>query len=334
MRVKVPFLAHYHGNTRQRPASKENVAWAETEVDLPVIRRRDMELVFVDGEGDRVRLDQDRAYAFDGFYWATPEACCAESHWGLHDWRGDWRRKKSGLRNFDADRMQDFAVRAFEFRFFDRLPSSVVYSRTTSNYTAYRPGNEIEWDDTPIIEGRVRDYYLRNMVVAEDTVYCRIEPPVLGEAKPPYGKRPAWHRRIFTPLGGQGDPVIDFEAAYAKALTIASVPESQSADPDRQPFFKPIDGYPVDNAKRTVQALFGALFGMHPWLKRHPWSKKSAKDEFLASLEGLRKLWLASYSNLTDETADAAAEAMLALADAHEDVRTILEAWLDRPISL
>lgn len=59
-----------------------------------------------------------------------------------------------------------------------RIPFKGFRSANPNNFRYFKPGDHVTWDDRSIIEPRAARYYRGNLLVAGDTVYCRIEPRV------------------------------------------------------------------------------------------------------------------------------------------------------------
>ncbi|MCZ7861021.1 hypothetical protein O9X98_06345 [Agrobacterium salinitolerans] len=84
--LKVQFLNHYCGDTKNHLEVRERMAWAETEVEVQWTEAKNMELVFLEGRGNREHLDFDRVWSFDGHYWAVAEATNNTQYHHLRAW--------------------------------------------------------------------------------------------------------------------------------------------------------------------------------------------------------------------------------------------------------
>ena len=189
----------------------------------------------------------------------------------------------------------------------------------------------VTWNDQSKIEAKVRKYYQRNLLVANEVVYYRIETPVVGRAESHYGRDIL--RRVFTPFGGFGDPILNYEKAWAAANEIAKSREwhPNSYFPRPEPFFRPIDGYGLDPLLRQVRACFIEMFNRSGWLASQRMERR--KSPRLPAFGKLHDLWLENYDNLTDEVLDEATELMLPFAG-KGPIAGLLHAWTDRPIQL
>jgi hypothetical protein len=330
MLLNIQFLTHYHGGTPNLPRPRELMAWAETEVDIGHVPERDMELTFLEGRGNRGLYDLDRAFSCEGKYWAVVEATnTTDFHWMNREYMHPHRKPgPNGLRNFGTEAQREFSWRAFEYRMMPRQPSKGFRAVNPYNFRSFRPLN-VEWSDLDVIKARVNAYYAENLLIAGDTVYCRIDPPCVGDHIPAYENLIARReRRLFTPYGGFGDLIVDFEKAYEAAYSVDSPTELKHARKERAPFFNPIPGYESDPIARGVRALFLSVFGLNTWLVP---SAKFPQNE--KALEALRSLWQSSLPYLSEAILDEAAEIMLSVAKA-SDHQAICERWLDRPVHL
>ncbi|MCS4089322.1 hypothetical protein [Rhizobium sp. BK176] len=331
MLIKVQFLNHYEGKTKNQPRNMERMAWADTEVDIDCIPAGELELVFLEGRGDRETLDFDRAYAFDGKYWAVAEAANnTHFHSMRHTYLPSERCKPvaNGLTNFGQEGQRSFSWRAFEYKLMPRQPKKGFRVAEPFNFRNYRPFGRSTWDDIETIEPRANAYYRDNLLIAGDTVYCRIEPPCLAEPLMFEFMNDRHEQRIFTPYGGFGDPIVDFETTYAAACAVDSPGELRHARKERPPFFNPIEDHQHDPVRRGVRALFLRVFGLRPWLAPAAKNPKAA-----AAVDALYTLWQKSMPYLSDEALDEAAEIMMGVAK-DDAMRALLEKWLDRPVCL
>lgn len=218
-----------------------------------------------------------------------------------------------------------FAWKAFQFRLFDRHPAPNVYSMEPQHFRLYKPGEAVEWDDTPKIEKRAAKFYRENLLVAGDRVFCRVEYPCLYTRSRSY--RPDY-TRILTPFGGFGDPLIEFETAYAVARDIASTGRGYRGQATVS--YDTTSGeVPGDGLERFVRACFGDLFGSHPWYGRGRECLLTPADR--KSLPALHKLWRDNFDNMTPTVLDTAVEMMMPFARKSGFERR-LQDWLDRPI--
>ncbi|MCV9964847.1 hypothetical protein OIU34_23420 [Pararhizobium sp. BT-229] len=328
--LKVQFLNHYCGDTKNHLEVRERMAWAETEVEVQWTDAKNMELAFLEGRGDREQLDFDRVWSFDGHYWAVVEATNNTKYHRLTAWYVPPDREKpdeNGIVNFRQDEQRGFAWRAFEFRLMPRIPSKGFRAANPDNFRYFKPGKKVKWDDRSTIEPRAASYYQENLLVAGDTVYCRIDPPCIGEREDFELFRISREQRVFTPFGGMGDPLIDYDKAYAAALAVADPSElAKAKKKDRLPFFSPIEDYNHDLARRAVRAHFLCLFGQSPWL-----TIKAKEPKTSEVFDALHTLWQSNCLAMTDAVLDEAAEIMLDIAKTDE-IRRVCQRWLDRPI--
>ncbi|MCZ7861020.1 hypothetical protein O9X98_06340 [Agrobacterium salinitolerans] len=132
---------------------------------------------------------------------------------------------------------------------------------------------------------------------------------------------------MFTPFGGMGDPLIDFDKAYSDALAVANPSElAKAKKKDRLPFFSPIADYDHDLDRRAVRAHFLNLFGQTPWL-----TIRAKEPRTSEAFDTLHALWQSNCLSLTDAVLDEAAEIMHDIAKAGE-IRNVCQRWLDRPV--
>lgn len=331
MLVKVQFLNHYEGKTEKQPRNMERIAWAETEVDIDCILAGDLELVFLEGRGDRETLDFDRVYAFDDKYWAVAEAANNTHAHRMRRPHLPLERCKPGphgLTNFDQEGQRGFSWRAFEYRLMPRQPKKGFRIAEPFNFRNYRPFGRSVWDDFEAIEQRANAYYRDNLLIAGDTVYCRIEPPCLADPVIYKIMNLRHEQRIFTPYGGFGDPIVDYRKAYAAACAVDSPEELRHARKERPPFFKPIDDYQHDPIRRGVRALFMNIFGLQPWLTPTAKNPKAAE-----AIDALYALWQRSLPYVSDDALDEAAEIMMGVSK-DKAMTSLFEQWLDRPVCL
>jgi hypothetical protein len=328
--LKVQFLNHYCGDTKNHLEVRERMAWAETDVEVQWTDPKNMELVFLEGFGDQEHLDLDRVWSFGGHYWAAADATNHTAYHRLRAWYIPPKRNKpdeNGIVNFSQDEQREFSWRAFEFRLMPRIPFKGFRSANPDNFRNFKPGRNVTWDDRPTIEARAAKYYRDNLLVAGETVYCRIDAPCLGERIVDEIFHFSLLQRVFTPFGGMGDPLMDFDKASTAAREVADPSELATAKKnDRLPFFSPIDDYDCDPARRAVRAYFGNLFGQNPWFKIREKDPKSSEV-----YTALHALWQLNCLSLTDAVLDEAAEIMLEMAKTVE-IKSVCERWLDRPI--
>jgi hypothetical protein len=334
MKIDVQFLTLFHGTTRQDLYRKrERYVWASTEVDLEEVPTHLMEVVLRDGLPSEMKVSDDKVYAYDGHYWALVETT-NESIRGL---KGDFGwvhggAAAKGLKNFDRDHQRQFSWRAFGFKFFSRQPCGFAFATQGSAMKNYRPGDDIQWDDTPEIEARVRRYYEENLIVSEKLAYCRIETPCFASGSlDPSGRRSSAHGRVFTPYGGFGDPVIDYGKASITTERWRDLRDKKWRDRGSSALlFNPIEDYPEhDPLFRGTRALFFDLFNQNGWQRnQRPIQKAQRAQAFSA----LKTLWLERYQSVDDDLLDEVADLMLVLADDGGAARASIESWIDRPM--
>lgn len=333
MKIDLQFLTLFHGNARQDYQTRERYVWASTEVELEDVPARLLEVVLRDGLASDMKVSDDKVYAYDGHYWALVETT-NESTRGLKRSFG-WvygGPAAKGLKNFDRDHQRQFSWHAFGFRFFSRQPCSYAFATEGSAMKNYRPGDDIQWDDTPEIEARVRRYCEENIIISDKLAYCRIDTPcyVIGGSDA-MGRRNAPNGRVFTPYGGFGDPVIDFSKA-----TITTGRWRDLRDPNWRErgssalYFNPIEDYPDhDPLFRRTRAMFFDLFSQNGWQRnQRPVQKAKRAQAFSA----LKTLWLDRYQSVDDALLDEASDLMLVLADEGSVERAAIEAWIARPM--
>jgi hypothetical protein len=314
MKISIQFLTHFFGNTKQDTSSRERFNWASADVDLQVVSSGATELVLSDGRFE--------VFAYDGDYWVmieeTNEICRDNRGSYGSSWYGETKTK--GVKNFIKEAQRQFAWNAFAFKFLERIPAGFAYTSNPETLKNYRPGDDIEWDETPVIVERVRRYYEQNLVIMDDIVYCRIEPP-----------RYVREGRIFTPFGGFGDPVIDFAKAVPKTDLIRDwFDRGWRARGDSKLFFNPIPEREDDALARRTRALFYDVFSQKAWFRTNGATLSGRRG---AAFQKLKDLWLARYESINDDVLDEASELMFVLASG-DDQRKMIEEWIDRPIGV
>ncbi|MCS4089414.1 hypothetical protein [Rhizobium sp. BK176] len=333
MKIDIQFLTLFHGNTKQDYHTKERYVWASTEVELEEVPARLMEVVLRDALASDMGVSDDKVYAYDGHYWALVETT-NESTRGLKGSFG-WvhgGNATKGLKNFDRDHQRQFSWHAFGFRFFSRQPCGHAFATQGSSMRNYRPGDNIQWDDTPEIEARVRRYCEENIIVCEKLAYCRIDTPCYAiGSRDATGKRNSPSGRVFTPYGGFGDPVIDFAKAEITTERWRDIRDKKWRDRGSSAlFFNPIEDYPDhDPLFRRTRALFFDLFNQNGWQRSQRLVQKAKRAE---AFSVLKKLWLERYQSIDEDLLDEASEFMLLLADEGSEARACIEAWVDRPM--
>jgi hypothetical protein len=335
VQLSVAYLNHYCANTKTDPAIKERVGWTSGDIEIEDVPAAHLDLVLHDNDGWGAGFDSDKVYAYDDHYWVVAEAAngvynnrATEKYSGYRE-LGD---EKTGLlRNFDRSGQRAFTWAAFEFRMLSRIPSPGVYSTEPKNFRNYAPGNKVEWDDRPEIEARVKRYYERNLLASNATVYCRIDRPGLHSTQDRYSWRTEY-KRVLTPYGGEGDPIVDYAAAYRVADDIKNRRKDAYSTRKGEAFFNPILDCGPEPDERLVRALFGDLFSRHSWLYRADKVKRGGTKSTRA-LARLHELWLIYVEDPDDVILDEAAQLMIGLAGDGGTAKH-LQAWLNRPVSL
>lgn len=312
MKISIQFLTHFFGNTKQDENSRDRFNWASAEVELEVVARGEMKSALNDRHVE--------VFAYDSDYWVvieeTNELCRGTAGSLDKFWYGNTRTK--GVKNFTKETQREFAWNAFAFKFLERIPAGFAYSSNAETLKNYRPGDDIEWDETPAIEERVRRYYEQHLVVMDDLVYCRIEAP-----------RYVREGRVFTPFGGFGDPMIDFEKAVPNTNRLRDrFDPSWRLRGSSNVFFSPIPDREDDHLARRTRALFFDVFSQKAWFRTKGVTLSGKRG---TAFQKLKNLWFARYESIDDDVLDEAAELMLVLASS-DDQRKLIEAWIDRPI--
>jgi hypothetical protein len=340
MRIDIQYLAHYKGASAQAPAVRERVCWALASVEVETVPLHHLQLCLHDDRG--YGADDAKVFAYDGDYWARVGSVNKARHGRershYHRSRAD-RPNSADIADFSSEEQRAFAWSTFEFALLARLPGNGVYSTETYNYTGYKPAGTIEWDDSAVIREKARRWYARNVIVADNQAFCRIEPPCVWTVKDRYSSTTDFEV-MLTPSGGTGDPIKDFARGYSDALRIAEIRRGighgirygDGAAGSRHPFFLPIEGHVHRHDRRLVRACFTHLFRRRPWFQ----SETSLKGRpHVDKLRTLHALWDANWDNMTDDLLDEAAEGMLSLWGKKKPggpVAKALERWLDRPI--
>lgn len=322
MKISIQFLTHFFGNTKQDFHSRERFNWASTEVELEEVPKGALELVLNDGWAiDSVPFGNE-VCLYNDHYWVVVEATNEVCRGDLGSYGSIWygNTKTKGVKNFTEERQRQFAWNAFAFKFLDRTPAGFAYSSNPDTLKNYRPGTDIEWDETPVIGERVRRYYEQNLIVVDGLVYCRIETPCY-----------VTEGRIFTPYGGFGDPIIDFERASPSSDRLRARFDPGWRDRGASAiFFNPIPDRDEDPLARQTRALFFDTFSQKPWFRTKGVSLSGKRG---TAFQKLKTLFFARYETLDEDVLDEAAELMLVLASNGEQ-KQLIEAWIDRPIGV
>jgi hypothetical protein len=335
VQLNVAYLTHYCANTKTDTNVKERAGWTNVDIEIQDVPAAHLELVLQDNDGWGSGFDSDKVYAYDDHYWVVAEA--ANGVWNNRSTEkyGGYRElgdKKTGLfRNFDRSGQRAFAWATFEFRMLSKVPSPGVYATEPKKFRNYAPGSKVEWDDRPEIEARVKRYYERNLLASNATIYCRIDKPCLYSTDSRYSWR-AEYKRVLTPFGGYGDPIIDFGNAYWTIDDIRNIRQSDYRSKDVEVFFNAISDRGPEPDERLVRALFGDLFSRYSWLCRADKLKRGGIKTAKA-LSRLHELWIGYLENPDDTALDEPAQLMIGIAG-EGDKAQFLQTWLDRPVSL
>lgn len=334
MLIKATYLNHYCGTSVSSPDKiKDRACWAEVEVDVAMVPKWQLQQVLFDDDGYRAAFDANKAFSYDGHYWVVFEAASEVYHQKeteKYTAHCDFGTEKSDFRNYSAMTRKAFAWATFEYSMFPRVPGRGVYATQPENYRKYKPV-DVEWDDRAVIERKARRFYESNLLIGDDTVYCRIEAPVLPQmpARERWGYARDHKRRVFTPYGGHGDPIMNFDAGHAHMLAVGERPARSFGQQSPAPsFFAPIPGYRTDNAFRHARAIVSDMFTRHP--DNPPPAKKGA-SRHAKRLQDLFDLWNRHFGAIDEVVLDEAIEIMLDL-DPKGVHRQVLEDWLDRPV--
>jgi hypothetical protein len=326
VQFSLDYLTHYHGTTNKDDRVKERVCWATTNIALQEYSSRDLTVVLQDNSEYETLSDGDKVFAFGGDYYVNAEATNAAERLrsGKYPEYKVWDTPSADRRNFLRDRQRQFCLNAFGFGIFERLPSPSIYTVSVGNIVSYRPGGTVVWDDTAAIERRVKSFCEKNLMSVDGLVLCRIEPPCFFE-----GDGYEWQKRIYTPFGGFGDPVGKLEDYYrtSEGLRELRDPKWRSRGAS-EVFFAPIKDVADEFRFRNARAAFTSIFEIYSWLDEQP-RKKRRKAK--AELEQLHQLYITHFDAIDEAVVDQAVDIMLPLAE-DEEVRVVLEDWVDRPV--
>lgn len=327
MLVSLDFLTHYHGNSKTDKKIKERITWATTEIDIPVISHDDLHPVFQYGEPAK-GIDLQRAFEFDGGYWVVAEAVARRGYM-RHE---DIRAKDTGLRNFTRDITRKLSWDTFEFTFLTRAPGAGVDSVGFDNIRQYKPADEIKWDDTESIADRTAHFWKRRLLIAGGLVHCKIDPPVLMDASWFHGLEP-----VFTPYGGFGAPLLDYEIAEADLENLIKTGYWNYVRHTCS--FTPISAAEIDTLQRTIRAIYLNTFRRNTiLLDKSELRKKKASKDILRKLE---ELWTRTRTAINTDVLDEAVDYLLAISPRDSQagtrshsVTTLLRSWQEREIPL
>jgi hypothetical protein len=321
LKIKVHFLSQYRGDTKQTDQVHDRFGWAKTEVDLdqstsaglaPVLRK-------VGGFG--------RPVLHDGVHFWVEIDSTNSSHRGdigsMETW-SSFSSAKEPTKNYHLGDQQTFAWNAFGIKFFDRLPVGHFYTSVPGNMKYYRPGKTVEWDDTEHATRKVAQYLRDNVMIVDEVVMCRIERPCILEPKEKWRDN-----RVFTPFGGYGDPVLDYAAAQRRCYEPNYMTRAGWKWEIPLEDLAALDSNASDPIARSVRAVFMNLFTQRSWLAEQT---KTTKSKAMKTLKALHEVWKIKGPSLETDHLDDIAASMLTISDEGK-VRTILEAWGDRPIA-
>lgn len=329
MKIKTEFLTHYKGDTNRDATVKERLAWASTDIELRPYAMDALAVVLQDNPLYETTAHGDRVFALAGHYYADVETLNASSrkYTGCY---GDYLvndRETKGRPNFLRDAQRQFCWNAFGFAFLRRPAAGYAYGMEPGKIKQYRPGGDIEWDDTAEIGKLVREYCQRNMIFADDHVLCRIEAPLFFDEKETYPR----HNRVYTPYGGYGDPVGGLGPHYYDTDGLRTLRDPKGkAEGTSAVRFDPLDEHEPDFAFRDMRAVFLGIFCQVPWLDQQP---RFTRSKARAKVGMLHELFRASYPTIDDDVLDRAADIIRTITEV-EDVTAILDAWANRPISI
>ena len=304
----------------------DRFGWATIDVELdhysatdfrPILRRTGGDLledhVYHDGSGFWVEVDSTNlsrrgdvgSLGSFGKYW--------------------WGSNVEGLENFQPREQQRFFWNAFGICFFDRLPAGHFYTLWPSKTKNYRPGRAVDWDETALVGRKYADYMRQNLCVVDDIVLCRIERPCFTP------KLEAWRDiEVFTPLGGFGDPVVDFAALERATYDPAFMRASRWQWMITEAEIGEIDNRGTDPIARSVRAVFMDLFRQKSWLGGQ---EKITKAKAAKKFAVLHEIWKSMGVSVEDSHLDQVAGLLLEIAEPGH-VRDILGNWEDRTISI
>jgi hypothetical protein len=301
----------------------DRFAWASIEVDIeeyralnftPILRTCDEkseDFVYHDGESYWVNADKLSCYhrGFVGY---------------IDDWY--WQGKKlHDLKNFQLSDQRRSTWNSFGFNFFDRYPVRHAFTIWPDNLKNYRPGGKVEWDETASIGNRYSSYLRENLVCVEGMVLCRIERPCFAD------REYRWQDiRVFTPIGGHGDALLDFSSAYRASFEQAAMEKAGWQWLITPAELMELDKTSIDPRSRSVRAVFMDLFRNTSWISDQ---KTITRAKAAKQLLALHDTWKVFGSSTDESHLDDVADILLTIAEPGH-VRDILAAWADRPIAL
>lgn len=332
-KLEFRFLAHFKAGERQR------VAMTRGFTDIPEGDPRHLKLVLDDGipadrRPSRRGEGLGQAFMYGGDFWALPEAIndCFRRPFNDETYHADVGQK--GLKNFAPPQQARFAFEAFGLTMLERTPDGFCFNSSQYDLKSYkmtvnRKGH-IFWDDTDRIEQRVARYFQQNAMVVDGTVFCRIERPCFditavrdrsGARLPP--------RRIFTPHGGYGDKVMDFQKA---SIVADDYRHRVSWSTERERVGEIVFDLPEDDTQdhlaRRMRAVFMTLFRYGSWINSQ---EDNTRAKHSKKLSALYDIWLSKKHALDEDTLDDMAELILPMTD-EGNIRNAVTAWIDRPV--
>jgi hypothetical protein len=325
LKFKAQFVTQFRGDTLMDGSVKHRITWATTEVEVEERSSQDMSPVLQRRRG----FFDETAYHDGSHYWANADivASINRGYVGYLDHIHGREKPTRGLDNFCLECQRRTVWNGFGFNFFDRYPAGHAYSIWPQKLKTYRPGGDIEWDETQGIAERYARYIRENTACVDGTLFMRIERPCIIVAE--YG----WQNsQVFTPFGGHGDAVIDFSEAYASSLDQVARQElvrqtgwEWLIGPEE---VDQLDQSGIDPYSRSVRAMFMDLFRTKSWLSNQ---EKITRSKAAKKLHVLHELWKARGTSYDERHLDEVVDILLTITEPGAE-RALLDAWIDRPI--
>jgi hypothetical protein len=325
LQFNAQFLTQYRGGTAQTSTVIDRFGWATIEVDIEECSSDIFRTILSRADGGI-----SECVFHDGIHFWVEADSVNTSHIGdsgsLGDFNASWVGKGiKDLKNFQPREQRRTSWNSFGFRFFERFPVGHFFTLGPGNLKNYRPGKKIEWDDTSMIGAKYSKYLSENLVFVDGIVLCRIERPCFTETSYPWRDT-----KVFTPFGGHGDPVLDYRTLYSASFDDYFMKNTGWRWRVSPAELVELDRDALDPNSRSVRAIFMDLFRRNSWLLAQTKTTKSKASKKVLILHDVWK----TYGPSTDEAhLDEVVDVLLTITDPGA-IRDILDAWVDRPISL
>jgi hypothetical protein len=333
MKIRFNYLGHFYAKNRHR------VAWAGAEATVRHGDSRAFALVLDDGvrgyrnapQIDEIPLGQ--AFFHNDAFWCRVYAL--NDHGRKVRLRRDEitsAEEKGGIQGLG----RDFFWKTFGFTLLSRMPDGNVFQTGCEDARGYRNiinrKGFVSWDDTGLIEERVRRYIETNIMAVDGELYCRIDHPCFdvttrrshdGVRFPP--------RRIFTPYGGHGGPNVDYGKGY---LSAEDYRHKFSWSTDRENaelvVFEIPDVECMDPSERNMRAVFSDMFRWNGWAASCSRFTPAKTRKLMEKAFGI---WAEGGYEFTDDALDDVAELLIGIPE-DGPVLDAIEGWLNRSVEI